>query len=63
MKLWEQLDKDLMAIGKFENEGEYMDLLAAKSNPHETVLLSGRCDWRICVPGEFATGLYDRTID
>lgn len=27
-ELWEQLDKDLVAIGKFEKEGESMDLLA-----------------------------------
>ena len=27
-ELWEQLDKDLVAIGKFENEGESMDQLA-----------------------------------
>ena len=27
-ELWEQLDKDLVAIGKFENEGESMDILA-----------------------------------
>src|SRR6056297_3340271 len=27
-ELWRQLDKDLVAIGKFENEGESMDTLA-----------------------------------
>lgn len=27
-ELWEQLDKDLVAIGKFENEGQSMDQLA-----------------------------------
>lgn len=27
-ELWEQLDKDLVAIGKFDKEGESMDLLA-----------------------------------
>lgn len=27
-ELWEQLDKDLVAIGKFENHGEFMDQLA-----------------------------------
>ncbi|MCH9852568.1 MAG: SDR family oxidoreductase [Alphaproteobacteria bacterium] len=27
-ELWEQLDKDLVAIGKFKNEGESMDTLA-----------------------------------
>jgi meso-butanediol dehydrogenase/(S,S)-butanediol dehydrogenase/diacetyl reductase len=27
-ELWEQLDKDLVAIGKFEKEGESMDKLA-----------------------------------
>jgi meso-butanediol dehydrogenase/(S,S)-butanediol dehydrogenase/diacetyl reductase len=27
-ELWEQLDKDLVAIGKFEKEGESMDQLA-----------------------------------
>lgn len=27
-ELWKQLDKDLVAIGKFENEGEAMDTLA-----------------------------------
>ncbi len=27
-ELWRQLDKDLVAIGKFENEGEAMDTLA-----------------------------------
>ena len=29
-ELWEQLDKDLVAIGKFEKEGQSMDALAAK---------------------------------
>jgi len=30
-ELWEQLDKDLVAIGKFEKEGESMDTLARES--------------------------------
>ena len=29
-ELWEQLDKDLVAIGKFEKQGQSMDELAAK---------------------------------
>lgn len=35
-ELWEQLDKDLVAIGKFEKEGESMDKLA------ETMILMKR---------------------
>ncbi len=35
-ELWEQLDKDLVAIGKFEKEGESMDTLA------ETMILMKR---------------------
>ncbi len=35
-ELWEQLDKDLVAIGKFKNEGESMDKLA------EDMILLGR---------------------
>jgi meso-butanediol dehydrogenase/(S,S)-butanediol dehydrogenase/diacetyl reductase len=33
-ELWEQLDKDLVAIGKFEKEGQSMDQLA-----HDMILL------------------------
>ena len=56
-ELWEQLDKDLVAIGKFEKEGESMDMLAENmilmkrySYPEDVVgtasfLASSECDY------------------
>ena len=44
-ELWEQLDKDLVAIGKFEKEGESMDSLA------ETMILMKRYSYPVDVIG------------
>ena len=59
-ELWEQLDKDLVAIGKFEKEGESMDRLA------EDMILMKRYSYpedvgRHCsVPGKLRIRLHDR---
>ncbi len=47
-ELWEQLDKDLVAIGKFEKEGESMDTLA------ETMILMKRYSYPKDVVGSAA---------